>query len=273
MINVITKSGSRQIHGTAYDFLQNDAFDATNWFATSKPAKRYNQFGGNIGAPLWKNKVFAFFDYSGLRSRTASVNRDRVPTAAERSGDFSANNLTIYNPATYSARTGTSSPFPGNKLPSISPFAQRWLQNYPLPNQPLGADNVNYVANIPTVSNYDEYLGRVDYNISDTDLLFGTVARLESTVGSNSITPGLFGIFNTLKGTNISIAETHVANANVVNVFRVGYNRSNLFRTQQGQGVQNYVQAYGLENINPQPSQWTPPSISLTNYTSLVCCP
>ncbi|WP_353073062.1 TonB-dependent receptor [Tunturiibacter gelidiferens] len=271
IINVITKSGSNQIHGTAYDFLQNDDFDAKNWFATTKPAKRYNQFGGNIGAPLWKNKLFAFFDYSGLRSHTANVNRDRVPTGAERNGDFSADGVTLYDPSTYDPTTGTSQPFAGNKLPAISPFAQQWLKNYPAPNTTLDANNVNYVVNLPQISNYDEYLGRVDYNISQRDLLFGTVARLESQFGNDSITPGLFGIFIALKGTNISAAETHVFNSNVVNVFKVGYNRSNLFRTQQGEGALNYAAQYGLANVNPQPSQWTPPAINLNtgNYTSL----
>ena len=155
IINVITKSGSNQIHGTAYDFLQNDDFDAQNWFATSKPAKRFNQFGGNIGAPLWKDKLFAFFDYSGLRSHTANVYQDRVPTDAERNGNFAADGLTLYNPATYNPATGTSQPFAGNQLTSISPFAQLWLKNYPLPTQALNASNVNYVVNLPAISNYD----------------------------------------------------------------------------------------------------------------------
>ncbi len=269
IVNVITKSGSNQFHGTAYDFLQNDDFDASNWFATTKPAKRYNQFGGNFGGPILKNKLFGFFDYSGLRSHTAQVNRDRVPTDAERNGDFSADGLTLYNPATYNPATGTSQPFLNNQLPAISPFAQLWLENYPAPNTTLGTDNVNYVANLPSISNYDEYLGRVDYNISPKDLLFGTAARLNSTAGSDSITPNLFGIFIALKGTNISLAETHVFNANIVNVAKVGYNRSNLFRTQQGQGAVDYAQQYGLQNVNPLPAQWTPPAINLSNYTSL----
>jgi hypothetical protein len=269
VINVITKGGSNSFHGTAYDFLQNDDFDATNWFATSKPAKRYNQFGGNFGGPILKNKLFAFFDYSGLRYRTASVNRTRVPTDAERAGDFSGDGQTIYDPSTYDPATGTDQPFPGNKLSSISPFAQLWLANYPEPNTPLGADNVNYVVNLPTINNYDEYLGRVDYNISGKDLLFGTVSRLENNVGSNSITPGLFGIFDALKGTNISIAETHVFNPNIVNVIKAGYNRSNLFRTQQGEGAEDYAQKYGLINVNPAPQQYTPPYIGVSNYASL----
>lgn len=269
IIDVITKSGSNQVHGVAYDFLQNDDFDASNWFATTKPAKRYNQFGGNLGAPIWKNKLFAFFDYSGLRSHTASIVRDRVPTDAERAGDFSADGLTLYDPSTYNAATGTSRPLAGNRVPALSPFAQLWLKNYPEPNAPLDANNVNYVVNLPSMNNYDEYLGRVDYNVSQRDLLFGTVARLQDSQGNNSITPGLFGIFDTLKGTNISVAETHVFNSNVVNVLKVGYNRSNLFRTQQGQSAVDYARTYDLANVNPLPSQWTPPQINLTNYTSL----
>ncbi len=269
VINVITKSGSNQIHGTAYDFLQNDDLDASNWFAATKPAKRYNQFGANVGAPIWKGKIFGFFDYSGLRSHTASVVRDRVPTDAERAGNFAADGLTLYDPSTYNTETGTSQPFVNDTLPAISPFAQLWLANYPEPNRPLDATNVNYVGNLPSINNYNEYLGRVDYNISSKDLLFGTVARLTSSAGSNSITPGLFGIFVALKGTNISLAETHVVNSNIVNVFKVGYNRSNLFRTQQGEGALNYAAQYGLANVNPAPAQWTPPAINLNNYTSL----
>ena len=269
VINVITKSGSDHFHGTAYDFLQNDAANASNWFSKSKPLQRYNQFGANLGGPILKNKLFGFFDYSGLRSHTAVVASDRVPTAAERAGNFSADPGIIYNPATYNPATGTSSPFPGNIIPSLSPFAAQWLQNYPAPNTPLGANNVNYIANLPQISNYDQYLGRVDWNISDRNQLFGTVARLTNSNGQDSITPGLFGIFDTLKGTNVSLEDTFVLSNNLVNVAKLGYNRSNLFRTQQGQSVKDYAQFYGLQNVNPLPQQWTPPQINVTNYTSL----
>jgi Carboxypeptidase regulatory-like domain/TonB dependent receptor len=269
VIDVVTKSGSNQFHGTAYDFLQNDAANAKNWFATTKPAQRYNQFGGNFGGPILRDRLFGFFDYSGLRSHTANVNSLRVPTLAERGGNFAADPEVIYDPSTYNPTTGTSSPFPSNTISAISPFAQLWLKNYPLPNTPLGANNVNYIVNLPAVSNYDEYLGRVDWNISQKNQIFGTIARLNDTAGSESITPGLFGIFDTLKGTNASIEDTFVVSTNVVNVAKIGYNRSNLFRTQLGQGAQDYASFYGLANVNPLSSQWTPPSISLTNYASL----
>ena len=268
IVNAITKSGSNQFHGTIYDFLQNDAANAQNWYAKTKPPLRYNLFGGNLGGPIFKNKIFGFFDYSGLRSHTSSLSLNRVPTAAERAGDFSADPV-IYDPSTYNPATGTSSPFAGNKIPALSAFAQLWLQNYPLPNQPLNANNQNYQTNLPTSTNYDEYLARGDWNISQKNQLFGTVARYTSSGGSSTITPGLFGISVPLTGTNASITDTQIVNDHIVNALKIGYNRSNLFRTQQGTGAKNYANVYGLNNLNPLLAQSTPPAISVSNYTSL----
>jgi len=268
VVNVITKSGSNAFHGTVYDFLQNDAANATNWYASSKAPLRYNLFGGNLGVPILRNKLFGFFDYSGLRSHTSSLSQNRVPTVQERAGNFSADSGTIYDPSTYNPTTGTSSPFPNNTLPRISPFAQLWLQNYPLPNVPLNANNVNYIANVPSIANYDEYLARVDWNMSAKNQLFGTVARYTSSGGGNTIVPGLFGISIPLQGTNASLTDTYIVNDHIVNALKIGYNRSNLLRSQQGTGAKNYAQSFGLKNLNPLLEQSTPPSISITNYTS-----
>jgi hypothetical protein len=269
VVNVITKSGSNKFHGTAYDFLQNDAANATNWYATSKSPLRYNLFGGNLGGPILHNKLFGFFDYSGLRSHTSGLSLNRVPTVEERAGNFSADPGIIYNPSTYNAATGTSQAFTDNTLPAISAFAQLWLQNYPMPNVPLNANNVNYIVNIPSSSDFDEYLARVDWNMSPKNQLFGTVARLDSSGVNNTITPGLFGITDPLTGTNASLGDTYVLNDRYVNTLKIGYNRSNLLRDQQGTGAKNYATVYGLQNVHPLLEQSTPPSISLANYTSL----
>jgi hypothetical protein len=269
VVNVITRSGSNAFHGTAYDFLQNDDANATNWYATSKAPLRYNLFGANLGGPVLRNRLFGFFDYSGLRSHTSGLSLNRVPTVEERAGNFSADSGVIYDPSTYNPVTGASSPFANNTLPGISPFAELWLQNYPLPNVPLNADNVNYIANIPSTSNYDEYLGRVDWNISAKNQLFGTVARLSSSGVNNTITPGLFGITFPLTGTNASLNDTYILSDHLVNAVKIGYNRSNLLRDQQGTGAKNYAKFYGLQNLNPLLEQSTPPSISISNYTSL----
>ncbi len=269
VVNVITKSGTNQFHGTAYDFLQNDAFDAKNWFQTSKAPKRYDLFGGNIGAPILRNRLFGFFDYSGLRSHTSSVYRDRVPTVAERGGDFSADPGTIYDPSTYNPATGTTTAFKENKISGpFSPFSQLWLANYPLPNVPLGADNINYIVNLPSTNNFDQYQGRVDWNISSKNQLFGTIARNSSTQVTPSISPGPFALEYAVSGTNATVEDTYVLSSNMVNVAKVGYNRSNVFREQEGAGALNYSKFYGLQNLNPTPAQWEPPQINVQNYAS-----
>jgi hypothetical protein len=133
----------------------------------------------------------------------------------------------------------------------------------------VNANNVNFQANLPSSSNYDEYLARGDWNVSGKNQLFGTVARYSSSGGANTITPGLFGISVPLTGTNASITDTQIINDHIVNALKIGYNRSNLFRTQQGTGAKNYASLYGLKNLNPLLEQSTPPAISVSNYTSL----
>jgi Carboxypeptidase regulatory-like domain len=270
VINVITKSGTNHFHGTAYDFLQNKAFNARNWFATSVPIERYNLFGANLGGPILKNKVFAFFDYSGLRNDSYGVATARVPTLAERSGDFSAD-PTIYDPATYNPATGTSSPFPNNVIPStrFNQFANLWLPNYPLPNTPLGTNNVNYIKNLPSSDTYDEYLGRVDWNISAKNQLLGSIVKNDGLIAGTSITPGFFGIDFNSKGLNAMIEETATLTPNVVNVGKIGYNRSIVNRTQEGAGAKNYAAYYGLLGLNAEPVQWAPPYIGINGYAGL----
>jgi outer membrane receptor protein involved in Fe transport len=270
VVNVITKSGTNRLHGTAYDFLQNDAFNARNWFASSVPRERYNLFGGNLGGPILKNHLFGFFDYSGLRQHGASVFSGRVPTSAERQGDFTGED-TINDPATVDPVTGTTSPFPSNIIPAsrFNRFATLWLQNYPSPNTPLTASNVNYIANLPTINTYDEYLGRVDWNISSNHQLFASFARNNGLITNSTITPNLFGIQYTDKGINASVAETATIGNNIVNVAKFGYNRSIVNRTQQGAGDKNYAQYYGLNGLNASPVQWASPYVGITGVGGL----
>ena len=105
--------------------------------------------------------------------------------------------------------------------------------------------------------------------MSAKNQLFGTIARLNSSGINNTITPGLFGITIPLTGTNASIGDTYVLSDRNVNTLKIGYNRSNLLRDQQGTGAMNYANFYGLANVHPLLEQSTPPSISISNYTSL----
>jgi hypothetical protein len=247
--------------------------DATNWFATSKPPVRYNLFGTSLGGPILKNRLFAYFDYTGLRSHSEFVSQSRVPTADELQGNFANNNIstTIYDPATYDPTTGTSSPFQNNQILSgrFDNFGKLWLKNYPAANHPLGADNINYITNLASKNNSDQYIARADWNISGNNQLVATWLNGSVSNGSDSITPGLFGIYADTSGTNASLQDTQVLNQHVVNILRIGFDRGDVARTQQGTGAQNYAKAYGLNNVNPLPAQWTPPQVNITSYTGL----
>ena len=273
VVNVITKGGTNSFHGSVYEYLQNDDLNATNWFATSKPPVRYNLFGVSLGAPILKNKVFAFFDYTGLRSHSEFVSEDRVPTADELQGNFASDNVstTIYDPLTYNPVTGTTSPFPNNQIPAdrVDNFAKLWLKNYPAANYPLGVNNINYVANLPSINNSDQYIARGDWNISNKHQLVATWLNASVSNGSDTITPGLFGIFYNTSGTNASLQETYIIGPHLVNIAKVGFNRGNVARTQQGTGAVDYASQYGLNNVNPLPAQWTPPQVGITSYTGL----
>src|SRR5262249_17364955 len=88
--NIITRSGTNQIHGAAWEFLRNDAFDATNYFADATEPLKQNQFGVSLGGPIRKDKTFLFGFYEGFRNRQGRTTSATVPSVAERAGDFSA---------------------------------------------------------------------------------------------------------------------------------------------------------------------------------------
>lgn len=274
VVNVITKGGSNSFHGSAYEYLQNDDLNATNWYATSKPPVRYNNFGVSLGGPIIKNKAFAFFDYTGLRSHSSFVSLSRVPTAAELQGDFSNDNVstTIYDPATYDPSTGTTQAFAGNQINLATRednFAKLFLALIPAANTPLGANNVNYITNLASPDNADQYIARGDWNVASNNQLVATMLHFKSTNGSDTIVPGLFGIFYATSGTNAALQDSWELSQNKVNVLKIGFNRGDVLRSQQGEGSQNFAAKYGLVNIHAAPAQWALPQVGLSNYFGL----
>jgi outer membrane receptor protein involved in Fe transport len=274
VVNVITKGGSNSFHGSAYEYLQNDAFNATNWYASSKPPVRYNNFGANLGGPILKNKVFGFFDFTSLRSHSQSVSQNRVPTTAELGGDFSDNNIStiIYDPATYDPSTGTSQPFQNNQIDLTTRednFAKQFLKLLPAANHTLGANNVNYITNLASPNNSDQYIARGDWNIAGNNQLNATMLHFSDSNGNDTIVPGLFGIFIATSGTNAALQDSWELSQNKVNVLKIGFNRGNVLRSQQGEGSQNFAANYGLVNIHAAQAQWALPQIGFNNYLQL----
>ena len=194
VINVATKSGTNSYHGSLYEFVRNDAFDARNTFATTVAPFRYNQYGLALGGPVripklydGRNKTFIFGNWEEWRYSKASFPITTVPTEAFRNGDFSqlrdanGNLIPVYDPATTVANPNGSgfirSVFPGNIIPPnrLDPVAKAANAFYPLPNRipsnPYTIAN-NYIGDVKNVRSMQQYTIRGDHHISDSDSLF-----------------------------------------------------------------------------------------------------
>src|SRR4051794_10429563 len=162
------------------------------------------------GSADYQGQAVRVFDYAGQRQTNYVVSRNRVPTSQERQGNFQGAGVTIYDPATYNAVAQSIGAFPGNVIPAnrFSVFGTRYINYFPQSNTPL-VNGINYVTNLGNTTNYDQYLGRMDYNISSKDSLSGTVQSSDSPVLQPSIVNGLFGIQYQMSGKNAFLQETH----------------------------------------------------------------
>ncbi len=188
VISMITKSGTNSFHGSLFEFLRNNALNANDFFANRAgraiPPNKVNQFGGTLGGPVKKDRLFFFYNYEGYRERSAGIETITSPTDAQRAGDFSGLKtsagapIVIYDPST--TRPDPANPgkfirdaFPGNVIPSnrINSVAANILKYYPQPNLPGLAANLFLQS--PTPINKDTQTIRADYNLSAKRRLAG----------------------------------------------------------------------------------------------------
>lgn len=184
-VQMTTKSGTNQLHGSLYEFLRNDALDARNFFSADKPVLRYNQYGASVGGPIRKDKTFFFANYEGLQIRRQSTILASVPTVAETRGDFSGQSTVVRDP-----QTGT--PFPGNIIPQsrIDPVGANIASLYPEPNV-AGARsrNNNFRANQPIRTNTHVAVARLDHNFSLNDRIYGRFLVSETDTVNSPVFP------------------------------------------------------------------------------------
>lgn len=222
VISAVTKSGTNQLHGSAWEFFRNDALDARSFFAPSVPKLRYNQFGATAGGPIRRDKAFFFGSYQRLeRNADSIVSSAFPPTAEERRGDFSRSRDARPNdPLTPGV------PFPDGIIPPsrIDPVALRLSARFPLPNQLNGS----YVGQQPVGVSSDNIMGRLDYDLTKSDR---TTARYftDNPRSTNPYAGGnIFGYTSTVtrsRSQNINLAHTHTFAPNLLLILRSGYTR------------------------------------------------
>ncbi len=251
-IIVNTKSGTNTLRGTAYDFYRNDRFDSINFFAKRanqpKAKNNQNQFGGNLGGPVLKNRAFFFGDFEATRITQGVLRTGRVMTANERAGIFTG---TVRDPL-------TGQPFANNTIPAdrIDPVAARIMALVPLPNT-TGSNNFIRQPNVEDES--ERYLGRMDFRVSDNDNIFGRYIYSDRF----RYVPGWFGGVldgtstsawgrNSLKSHGAVAGWTKVLGSSLVNEARFSYARGINDGTQDPFGESGMTQI-GFRGVPEDP--------------------
>ncbi len=227
VVSVISKSGTNQLHGNLFEFLRNRFFDARNFFSQeSRPEDRKrNQFGGTLGGPIRRNRMFFFGGYEGTRQRLASVRNSLVPTGVQRGGNL-AGLPAIFDPNTTDRATSLRNPFPGNIIPQsrLSPQALGILEYIPIPNAPGDRYIVNAVGSLTN----DQFNIKADNRVTDRDSYFLRFTR----DSRNEILPGPFpvsgGDLQKVMNYNAVASYTRTFSPTVLNEFRVAYSRFDL---------------------------------------------
>lgn len=240
VVNVATHSGTNVFHGSLYEFFRNEDLNARNYFSTTgpKPEYRRNLYGGTIGGPVVRNRVFFFAGYQGIKQLIGVTRTSTVPTLAERQGIFTGV-AHIFNPAT---TTFTGGKFVRQEFPNdvinvpLDPAALKLLSRFPLPTSSGAANNFTRTAN--DADHQNQFDVRVDGVITAHDQTFGRYSYfhdVEQPVtpfpdGSGAITGAVIGTggvtgLSNITGQQVVGSETHTFSDRLVNDLRVGYTR------------------------------------------------
>ncbi len=275
VITMSTRSGTGQYHGSVFESLQNNVFNARNFFAATRPPIRLNQYGASFGGPIRKEKTFFFATWERTGQLTSDTAISTVPTALNRGGDFSdlrssAGKLVpIYDPAT---TAGTSrQPFAGNSIPlsRFDPVALAALNFYPVANRAPSLTNANnFVGSSANRLNRDIVVGRLDHQFRPSDL-FTARYYINNSSTNNSGTYGIPASDPTGDLTDVRVqsllgAHTHIFRPDLVNELRVTYLRRKFLDSRPGFS-ENLAAKIGLKGV----SDAAFPAFTIPGYATL----
>lgn len=238
VMNVVTKSGTNQIHGGVWEFNRNSAVAARPFFQPKVPFLNQNQFGFDLGGPVKKDKLFLFGTAQWLKiAQGRAVSAAFPPTAAERQGDFSGDPGAVIDPQ-------TGNPFPGNIIPQsrLDPVVQKYMKLIPLPNSPDG----RYIGAFPEPTDNYQVLVKPTWDINNSQRLSGSVFLVRTTATSrldfgrlqvplvNTTGPSLFA--NTVNTSNVILNHTWNLSADVLNEARFQFTRQYSLAGAPGRG-------------------------------------
>jgi hypothetical protein len=270
VINVITKAGGNGWHGSAFEFVRNDFFDAKNFFVSpSQPTPPYkqNQFGASFGGPIQKDKTFFFLDYEGTRIRKSQTQLFNVPTALERTGNFTGSGITVNQP-------GTAIPFANDTIPSIDPVAAALLQRVPLPTPGLTGNNNLRDTELST-STANQYNARIDHTFSSKDSTFvrGSIFDIHDfdPFGSGALNEALlpgFGYELRTHTDNLSATWTHVFSSSWLNELRFGWLWVGGGQSSPNAGI-DFAGPTGLQGVTANPLDTGFPQATITGFSTM----
>lgn len=223
--NQISKSGTNQWHGSAYEFLQNRDLNARTFFETTVPTTKFNNFGGSVGGPIIKDKAFFFFNSEKIINNTFANHFYTYPTSDMLAGNFSnAAFPTIYDPNTATG-SGARTPFPGNAIPAsrMDPLAVAVQKYFAGPNLPGYANNLN--LGLAAHSPWMKYIGRADFNLSDRNRVTASVTQQDNPNYTPSAVCPIDCYIGDVDSYAAQISDVWSITPNLVNEFRVGYVR------------------------------------------------
>lgn len=232
--NIVTRSGTNQVHGTLWEFLRNDVLDANNYFAQTKEPLKQNQFGATIGAPIKKDKTFVFGFYEGFRNRQGETTLTTVPSLKQRTGDFSElcpEGFTqgfCKNPAHQLFNVFANAPYPNNQVPQqqINSISQNLLSFFPLPNAGTNLFSTTQTLRIDS----DQFGIKVDHYLTPRDTLsfrymFNQLSQIDPLSPGGASVPG-FPVGEDQRAQNFVAQETHAFSSNLILVSRFSFLRN-----------------------------------------------